>query len=187
LQSRVELGVELEHRRTIGQLQHRGAGRGRRRHSHFVVLREHHLPIGLGAAQQEIPVGGIVLDDFFQRSGRRFDVLAQPMPVKQLLDDVAVFLVDEVAALVRAGHLHRITAAVHDKSAAVLADLDALLDDQPLEERLVLRAIPELNLDSLTGHEAVGIADRERGFGGFAVFDLNACRRDPVQFAVEGN
>jgi hypothetical protein len=185
LQPRVNFGIELQHRRAIGHLQHRRAGGRRFRHPDLVVLRKHNLPVGFGAAQQEIPIGGFVLHDLLQRRGRRFHVFSQPMRTEKLLHDVAVFLVDEVAALPGVRQLHGIAAAFDGQRAPAFAHLYALLDDQSLEDRFILRAVTELDLDGLPGHEAVGVADRKRARCRFAVLDLDAGRRNPVELLAD--
>src|SRR6266550_1967912 len=109
------------------------------------------------------------------------------MRIEQLLNDVAVLLVDEIAAPVAARHLHGLAAAIHRQAASVGAYLDALLDDDTFEDGVVLGAIAKLDLNGLSGDEPIGIADRERAPGGFAVFDVDARRRDAVELAAHGD
>ena len=74
----VDLGVELEHRRPeLGGDDGLRAGRGRA-DGDLPVPDGHHVPVGLGPADEEVPVGRVVLDDLLQRGRGRCTSRSRP-------------------------------------------------------------------------------------------------------------
>ena len=112
---------------------------------------------------------------------RALDVGLKAVVFDELLDDLAVFFVEEVVVLPPDGHLDALVLAFkHQHRAAAFADLDAVFDDDPLEDRLVDRGITGLDLDLFSGDKIVFVAEFEILLRGIAVAKNELRRRDPI-------
>jgi hypothetical protein len=119
------------------------------------------VPIGLGPAHDEVPVGRVVLDDLRERRLGGRHVAVEAVPTEQVIEDVAIGGVGVVPALQAGGHAHRFVAALQRQERAVLARAHPVLDDDPHEHRLGLAPVAEPDLDLLTRHEVVGVGRLE--------------------------
>ena len=185
LPSGVDFRVQFEYRRAISNLEHGRGCRQRFADTDLVIFHQHDLAIRLGPTEQEIPVAGVILNHFLQVGEGRLDGFLQPVKADHFLHDIAVLLVDKITAPGPAGHPHRLMPAFDSQNIATLAYPDRLFDDDSLEYRFVVRAIPQLDFNSFPRHEAVRIADRERPLGRIAILYLQRCGRNPVQFAAD--
>src|SRR6185437_13162816 len=110
-------------------------------------------------AHQKIPVGCIVLYQFFMaKAGNRY-VLIQPITVYKLFNNIIVFYILKILILTGDGHFYCFIFTFNYKYAAVFAHLDTMFYNEAFEYGVFGAAVSSLNFNFFSGLKIAGIAN----------------------------
>ena len=177
---RIEVQIKLDDVRTKGNIEN-GSARFGFFDDDFIIIGHDYFSVDLCAADHKIPIGRLVLNNFFVLNFCGFHLFRQTVLSQHLIDDVAVFFIQIIIAEPPHGGFDCLIRAFDVRERVPpLLDTYSGFDHHALKNDFIFLVVARLDSDLCTGFKNTGVQYFKFFFGQVSVQYADFRRTDSI-------